>query len=134
MTETKKYDIEETLNELGLEGESLEETVQIIIEMREELSESCTKCEEKNLPRSLAIASNSQVIRMIDIITDDIIEKQNILAQAKSGKDIHDLLAVIKAKIETLVVEEKIQPETVNAITKRLRKVNKEDIAKYKNL
>ena len=117
--------ITEGLEELGLSGEELEETLQIFIELRQELAESILEMEEKGLPAALAIANTPQAIQIVDMLTDYIVENQGILERAMQGEDIHDTLAVIKAKIESLIVGDDIEAQTLSHITQRMLKFKK---------
>lgn len=113
--------ITEGLKELGLTGEDLQESVQVIIQLQAELATSIAELRKKNLPSSLAIANQPQAVQLIDMITDHIVEEQGLLLRAMQGEDIYDSLAIIKAKIESLIAGETSQARTISHITQRIK-------------
>lgn len=108
--------ITEGLKELGLTGEDLQESVQVIIQLQAELATSIAELRKKNLPSSLAIANQPQAVQLIDMITDHIVEEQGLLLRAMQGEDIYDSLAIIKAKIESLIAGETSQARTISQV------------------
>ncbi|NUM34344.1 MAG: hypothetical protein HUU50_07360 [Candidatus Brocadiae bacterium] len=119
--------IMEGLKELGLTGEELKESVQIIIQLQKELADSILELKKKNLPSSLAIANQPQAVQLIDMITDNIVEEQGLLHRAMNGEDIYDSLAIIKAKIESLIAGETSQARTISHITQRMKQVKRDE-------
>ncbi len=117
--------ITEGLKELGLTGEDLQESVQVIIQLQAELATSIAELRKKNLPSSLAIANQPQAVQLIDMITDHIVEEQGLLLRAMQGEDIYDSLAIIKAKIESLIAGETSQARTISHITQRMKQMKR---------
>ena len=121
MEDINAITITEGLKELGLSGEELEEMLQILIELRQELAGEIREMEAKGLPAVLAIVNTPQAIQIVDMLTDYIVEKKGILERAMQGEDIHDTLAVIKAKVESLIVGDVIEAQTLNHITQKMQ-------------
>lgn len=119
--------IKESLEKLGLADQELEEAAEIILLLREELADSMAMFSEKSAPRALAIANNIQAIQVIDALVDNIVQKLGVLELAMQGEDIHDILAVLKAKIEALVTEEEVEASTIEHKTQRLFKLRRKD-------
>ncbi len=115
--------IERVLRELGVQGHELEEMKQWILSIRKELSKEIISLDQKKLPRQLAIVNSLQAVQTIDMITDQISEQQGLLQAAMQGQEIHDQVAIIKAKVESLVVEGHIEARTINTITQQLKKL-----------
>ncbi len=116
--------IEEVLRGLGVENTELTEMKQMILAMRRELDTSIAELDQKKLPRQLAIINSPQAVQMIDMLTDQIAVQQGLLKDAMKKHEIHDRLAVIKANIESLIVERDVQVRTINNITQQLKRIS----------
>lgn len=125
MSNSDIEEIQAGLKELGLKGENSEECCQVIMQLREELALSIADLKKKNLPLSLAIANHASAVQFIDMITDNIVEDEGLLLKAMQGEDIYDALAVIKAKLESLIVGEASVARTLSHITQKMKQVQR---------
>jgi hypothetical protein len=116
-----KLEIQRGLADLGLTGEELEEAGEQILLMRQELSDSLAKLRPEDTWSGVAIANSPEAIQILEAITDLIIERKGILEMAMRGEDIHDSVAIIKAKLESLIIGGTVQARTLNHITKALK-------------
>ena len=105
------------LEKLGLNGQELEEAAQLLYELRSKLAD-----DSADVGSSVAmIANDLQAIQAIENITDQIVEQQGLLMKAMQGEDIHDSLAEIKAKVQSLAIGKEVEAQTLYNITKRLK-------------
>ena len=124
MSGSELIDVKTELQLLGLQGEDLEQSERRILELRQELVDSRPANAEESWS-GVAIANNPKAILVVETITDMIIEKQGILERAMKGEDIHDSLANIKAKVESLVIGGKVKAHTLDHITQVLKVIKR---------
>lgn len=108
--------VKKALLEMGLPDENLEQAVENILSIRERMAPVMDDFKTKGLLRSLALSQDLKAIRVIDEITDVIVQQRGVLELAMHGKDIHDELATIKAKIISLITGEREEPNTLNKL------------------
>lgn len=122
--------IEQVLQELGLSGQDLISAKLQILAVRKELAMQLLDLDQKKLPRQLAIVNSPHAVETVDTITDKVAVLQGLLSRVmghnkqkdqNTQQEIYDKMAIIKAKIESLVVEGEIQARTLNSITQQLR-------------
>ena len=129
--EMLKQEIEKDLRGMGLLDEDLVDAVICVEFLREKLAPVVQELEGKNLPASIAIANDQDAIAAVDEITERVVNRQGILEKAMMGEDIHDLLAGIKAKIESLIVGAEVAARTIEQMqeaTKKMRTTNRNKI------
>lgn len=117
------------LAEMGMPEENLEQAARKIIEVRARLAESMAKFQKQGLMRSLALSQDMKAIQVVEELTDCIVQNQGVLEQALKGKDIYDELAIIKAKIYSMITEQQEEPltlEKLKSTTQRLAKMKRQ--------
>lgn len=133
------HHIEQVLQELGMSGQELKDAQLAILSVRKELTIQLLELDQRKLPRQLAIANSLRAVQVVDEITDQIAVIQGLLREVmqvpkqkdKDGEkqeSIYDKMAIIKAKIESLVVEGEIQARTLNSITQHLKAIKMSEI------
>ncbi|WP_372369253.1 hypothetical protein [Candidatus Uabimicrobium sp. HlEnr_7] len=129
--EILKKEIEKSLREMGLLDEDLVDAVECVAFLREKLEPVVREFESKGLPGSIAIANDQDAIAAVDEITERVVNRQGLLEKAMMGEDIHDSLASIKAKVESLIVGSEVAARTIEQMqeaTKKMRTTNRNKI------
>ncbi|BBM82325.1 hypothetical protein [Candidatus Uabimicrobium amorphum] len=129
--EILKQEIEKDLRGMGLLDEDLVDAVICVAFLREKLEPVVRELEGKSLPASIAIANDQDAIAAVDEITERVVNRQGLLEKAMMGEDIHDTLASIKAKIESLIVGSEVAARTIEQMqeaTKKMRTTNRNKI------
>ena len=114
------------LIDLGLQDAEADHAMALILELRQDLADTCAKLKPEESWSGVAIANNPKAIQVVESMTDLIIERKGILEMAMRGEDIHDAVALIKAKIESLIIGGQVKAHTLTHITQRMKSMKKE--------
>ena len=119
-----EQELKQGLQELGLTGNKLEQTTQQVLHVRETLLPLLEDLTKRKLPRSLAIAQDLKAGQLLDDVTDLVVNEQGLLFRAMKGEDIHDALAVIKAKLESLLVDQTVEARTTQHLSQTTKRIS----------